>query len=298
MMLRSLLFVPGDSERKQAKGLGSAADALILDLEDSVAPAKLDAARTLVASVLSNTKDRTRQKLWVRVNPLSSGKLLDDLVAIMGGGPDGIMLPKAGTPHEVLEVHHYLTALEKRDGRERASTGLIVLATETPQAVLTLNSYVDGPVPVAAERLTGLTWGAEDLGAALGATAKFEEGGELTFTFQMARSLVLVTACACGVQPIDTVHPDFRDSEGLARESARARRDGFTGKMAVHPDQVDIINRAFSPTDAEITHARRIVAAFEANPDVGVTSVDGHMVDRPHLVQAQRVLAAASRLSR
>jgi citrate lyase subunit beta / citryl-CoA lyase len=290
MSIRSFLFVPGDSERKQAKALGSEADALILDLEDSVAPARLDVARGTVAAFLSANTNRSTQQLWVRVNSLSSGQLLEDLVAVMPAAPDGIVLPKASSSEELVQVHHYLTALEYREGRAIYSTQVLVIATETPRAVLNLNGYRPGP-----ERLFGLTWGMEDLGTALGATGKVDEAGELTFTFQMARSMCLVAAVAAGVQPIDSVHADFRDRDGLTRECARARRDGFTGKMAIHPDQVAIINQAFTPTEAELAHARRVIAAFEASPDAGVTSLDGAMLDRPHLLQAQRVLAAVER---
>jgi citrate lyase subunit beta/citryl-CoA lyase len=314
-MIRSFLFVPGDSERKQAKALGSAADAVIIDLEDSVAEAKLPEARQMAAAALRGASHSP--SLWIRVNALSSGKLVEDLVAVMGAAPHGIVLPKVVTPFDVTEISHYLSALEQREGLPVGSTKLLVIATETPAALLSLNKYVDvfnrsqrvGQTPkafvggaqnasstlIAYRRLTGLTWGMEDLGAALGTSAKVDDAGNLTFTFQMARSTCLLTAAALNVQAIDGVHADFRDSEGLKREAAAARRDGFTGKLAIHPDQVEIINAAFSPSAAEVEHARKIVAAFEAAPDAGVLSLDGAMIDRPHLVQAQRLLAAASR---
>ena len=306
-MIRSFLFVPGDSERKQAKALGSAADALIFDLEDSVAASKLPEARERVASVLRSRPTPRADihprspSLWVRVNSLASEELVEDLVAVMAAKPDGIVLPKVAGPNDVIEVSHYITALEHREGIARGHTKLLPIATETPKALLALSRYVDAfdhcvdSAAVAAHRLVGLTWGMEDLGAALGTSSKVDESGNLSFTFQLARSTCLLTASTLNLQAIDSVHADFRDNEGLKREATAARRDGFTGKLAIHPDQVDIINTAFSPSPAEVEHARRIVAAFEADPDAGVLSLDGAMIDRPHLVQAQRILAAAAR---
>jgi len=296
-LLRSLLFVPGDSERKQAKALGSGADALILDLEDSVAVAQLPAARQRVRELLQSQTERSRQQLWVRVNALSSGIILQDLVAVVPGMPDGIVLPKAASAAEVAEVTHYLAALEIREGQVPGSTKLVVIATETPEALLNLNSY--GPVlaadPRTQARLAGLTWGSEDLSAAMGITHKTDRQGSLTFTFQLARSLCVVSATALGVQAIDGVYLDFRDTEGLRRDIESARRDGFTGKLAIHPDQVGPINEAFIPGAAEVEWAKRIVAAFAASPDAGVISLDGQMVDKPHLVQARRILDVIAR---
>lgn len=281
--MRSFLFVPGDSERKQAKALATAADALILDLEDSVDVSQLPAARARVRELLKANTDRSRQQLWVRVNALSSGLLLEDLAAVMPG-PDGIVLPKISHPSEVEEVAHYLSALEVRESRTLGSTRLLVIATETPRAVLTLPEYR------ASVRLTALTWGSEDLGAALGVTARVDSDGVPTLTFQLARASCLLTAAAIGVQAIDGVYVDFRDGEGLARQAEAARRDGFSGKLAIHPDQVDAINAAFTPTQEEIAYARRIIAAFAAAPGAGVVSLDGQMIDRPHWVQARRIL--------
>ncbi|MDB6091210.1 MAG: CoA ester lyase [Gammaproteobacteria bacterium] len=318
--LRSFLFVPGDSERKQTKALATSADALILDLEDSVDATQLPAARMRVRELLRSQRDRSRQQLWVRVNALSSGQLLDDLVAVTGdaggttlgahaqgqgaatdvgasggGAPDGIVLPKVSSPAEVVEVAHYLAALEARGGRTVGSTRLLVIATETPRALLSLPHYLDSVTanPAVAQRLSGLTWGSEDLGAALGVSGRVDASGAPTFVFQMARSSCLLTAVALGVQAIDSVHVDFRDGAGLARELENARRDGFTGKLAIHPDQVQAINAAFAVTDGEIARARRIVALFAASPGAGVVSLDGQMIDRPHLIQAQRILEAA-----
>ncbi|HUN76626.1 MAG TPA: CoA ester lyase [Steroidobacteraceae bacterium] len=296
MIGRSWLFVPGDSERKQVKALASSADVLILDLEDSVAPQRRDLARVQVAAVLRSRGQRAAsQQLWVRINSLASGALLEDLIAVMPGAPDGVVLPKAVGTDEVVELHHYLTALEQREALPPQGTRVVVIATESARAVLRLEGFAAGACP---QRLAGLTWGAEDLSADLGAREKLAPDGALTPTFRLARSLCLLAAAAAGVQPIDGVYTDYTDGAGLARELEHARRDGFTGKLAVHPDQVGPINAAFTPTEAELAVARRIVAAFQAAPDVGVTSIDGSMVDRPHLLRAQRLLAAAEAFTR
>lgn len=291
-LLRSLLFVPGDSERKQAKALASAADALLLDLEDSVAEAQLPAARTGVRALLMA---HTSSKLWVRVHSLSSGLFLEDLLAVFPGAPRGLVLPKVASAAEVIQIDRELAALEGRDGRPLGSTQLIVIATETAQAVLNLPSFADALLaePTAAARVTALTWGAEDLSAALGATARHTASGSLTFTFQLARSLCLLAATALGVQALDGVYVNFRDAAGLERAAAEARRDGFSGKLAIHPDQIAAINTAFTPTESELARARRIVAAFAASPDAGVLNLDGEMIDRPHLLQARRLLQSA-----
>jgi len=296
--LRSWLFVPGDSARKQDKALGSAADALILDLEDSVATQNLPAARARVAQLLAARPAGAGPELWVRVNSPASGLLRADLEGVCDARlPAGIVLPKIGAAGEIIEVAAYLTALETRLQAAPGSTHLLVIATETPQGLLGLPQYPQAlqGAPAALTRLTGLTWGAEDLSAALGALAKRDEGGALTFTFQLARTMCLLAAAALGVQAVDGVHTDFRDAAGLARELASARRDGFTGKLAIHPEQVGAINAAFTPSEAEREHARRVVAAFAAEPGAGVASLDGAMIDRPHLVQAQRILAAGRR---
>ena len=289
MILRSLLFVPGDSERKQTKAVDSGADALLLDLEDSVAAAQLPAARKRVCELLTARTDRSKQQLWVRVNALTSGSLLQDLVAVFPGAPDGIVLPKAASAAEVAEVGHYLSALEAREGRPVGATQLLIIATETPQALMNLNTYTSH------ERIMGLTWGAEDLSAALGVTRKTDHEGALTFTFQLARSLCVVTSAALGVQAIDGVFTDFRDAAGLMRETQDARRDGFTGKLAIHPDQVGPINEAFIPSTTEVEWATRVVTAFAESPHAGVINLDGKMIDKPHLVQARRILDAATR---
>jgi citrate lyase subunit beta / citryl-CoA lyase len=299
--LRSLLFVPGDSARKQEKALTTDADALILDLEDSVDPANLPAARARVATLLAAKRAEGTPELWVRVNSPASGLLLPDLEEVSGSRlPDGLVLPKISGAEEILAPAARLTELERRLGVVEGRTRLLIVATETPRGLLALPQYpaVLGTAPAALRRLAGLTWGAEDLSAALGALGKREEGGALTFTFQLARTTCLLAAAALGVQAIDGVHTELRDSEGLQRELASARRDGFTGKLAIHPDQLAAINGAFTPTEAECRQARRVVAAFAATPGTGVATLDGQMIDRPHLLQAQRILAGAQRKGR
>jgi citrate lyase subunit beta/citryl-CoA lyase len=227
-----------------------------------------------------------RPALWVRVNPLDTADALADLAAVMPGAPDGIVVPKTGSGADVVRLDHYLSALEAREGIAVGSTRILPVATETAGALFSLSSYVG-----ASARLHGLTWGAEDLPAALGATTNRGPDGELAFVYQLARALCLAAAVAADVQPIDTVYPDFRDLEGLERNASRARMDGFTGKIAIHPDQVPIIQAAFTPTAAELAHAREVVAAFAANPNAGTVALDGKMLDRPHLTQAKKVLA-------
>ncbi|HVQ07963.1 MAG TPA: CoA ester lyase [Allosphingosinicella sp.] len=278
MKLRSLLFVPGDRPDRMEKALGAGADALILDLEDSVAPAAKADARLVVADFL---RANSLARLWVRVNPLDSPEQERDLAAILPARPDGIVLPKAEGGASVDELARRLTE------RGNATAAILAIATETPAAIFALGSYGG------ARRLAGLTWGAEDLPAAIGAATSREEDGSFTPPYELARSLCLFGAAAAGVMPIETVYPAFRDRDGLAAYAARARRDGFTGMMAIHPDQVPVINAAFTPSAAEIAHARAVVAAFEASPGAGALALEGRMIDRPHLLQAQRILAAA-----
>ena len=287
-MLRSMLFVPGDSERKLAKGAGSAADALILDLEDSVAAERTAVAREMVRAYLDAHPDRTERQLWVRINPLSTPAALMDLAAVVGGRPDGILLPKPDSAADVVMLDHYLGALETRDGVPLGSTGIIPIATETAGALFTLGSYAG-----CSKRLAGLTWGAEDLAAVLGATTNRAPGGGYAHPYELARSLCLAAAVAAGVQPLDTVYADFRDLAGLAAEAQASRHGGFLGRMAIHPDQVAVINDAYTPAAAEVAHAQRVVDAFAASPGTGVVGLDGTMLDMPHLKQARRILALA-----
>ena len=296
--LRSWLFVPGDSERKQEKALASAADAVILDLEDSVALAELPAARARVANLLRSDRPHGAPQLWVRPNAPASGRLREDLEAVFAGGaPAGLVLPKVSAATEITAVVRQLAALEGRGGVRAGNTRLLIIATETPAAVLALPQYpaVLGRVKGLRQRIAGLTWGGEDLSAALGALTQRDATGALTFTFQLARTHCLLAAAALGVQAIDTVCTDFRDPARLQHELDAARRDGFSGKLAIHPDQIAAINAAFAPTAAEREHAQRVVAAFATAPAAGVVSLDGRMIDKPHLLQAQRILAVAER---
>ena len=278
MRLRSLLFVPGDRPDRMEKALGAGADALILDLEDAVAPAAKAGARKIVAEFLDA---HGQARIWVRVNPLDSAEQDRDLAAILHAHPDGIVLPKAEGGASVAELARRLAE------RGNATARILAIATETPAAIFALGSYGG------AKRLAGLTWGAEDLPAAIGAATSREQDGRYTPPYELARSLCLFGAAAAGVAPIETVYPAFRDLDGLAAYAARARRDGFTGMMAIHPKQVPVINAAFTPSADEVAHAKAVVAAFEAHPEAGTLSLDGRMIDRPHLVQARRILAAA-----
>jgi citrate lyase subunit beta / citryl-CoA lyase len=292
---RSLLFVPGDSERKQAKAITAGADALILDLEDSVADAQLPAARARVAAMLRGHPNGPHIQLWVRVNALSSGLLLPDLAAVLGdqASPAGIVLPKVNRAAEIEEVAYYLAALEAAHGLTIGVTRLLVITTETAEGLLSLSQFPAQfrAMPRAVtQRVAGLSWGSEDLATSLGTREKFDSQGVLTYPFQMARSICQASAAALGVQPIDTVYVNLRDATGFERELAEARRDGFTGKLVIHPDQVSAVNQTFTPTEAERERASRIVSAFKAAPEAGVINLDGQMIDRPHLVQAQRIL--------
>ena len=271
---RSWLFVPADSERKIGKALESEADAIIFDLEDSVAPAQKRIAR----DVLKNLQKRSGgPQWWIRINPLGSEFIRDDLELIGLADVHGIVLPKSESGADIVELSH-------RTG----NIPIHAIVTETAASLFGLLSYRDPNTTLAA-----MSWGAEDLSAALGASSKTDADGGLSFTYRMARSLCLAGAVAAGAQPVDGVFADFRDDEGLKREAEAASREGFTGKLAIHPAQVQIINQAFSPSAEDIRHAEEIVAAFEAHPDAGVLSVGGKMVDRPHLVQAKRVLERA-----
>jgi citrate lyase subunit beta/citryl-CoA lyase len=282
---RSWLFVPGDSERKLLKGGESGADALILDLEDSVAAGRRPLARGMICEYLA--AHARRPQLWVRINPLD-GEGLADAAAVVRAAPDGLVVPKVSGPAELLRVSHWLDALEAREGLPQGGIRLLAVATETAAAVLGLSDYARIAVP----RLHGLTWGAEDLAAALGASSNQDAGGGLSLTYRIARSACLVAAVAANAQPIDTLEPDFRDEAGLHAACAAARREGFTGKIAIHPAQVAPINAGFRPTAEEVAFARRVVEAFAANPGIGTVGMDGKMLDMPHLRQAERVLAA------
>ncbi|MES2137961.1 MAG: CoA ester lyase [Pseudomonadota bacterium] len=271
---RSWLFVPADSEKKITRALDSEADAIIFDLEDSVAPAMKGVARDLLNTM---PKRSGGPQWWVRINPLGSEFHKDDLELIALADVHGIVLPKAESGADVTELAH-------RTG----NIPIHAIVTETPASLFGLLTYRQPGSPLAA-----MSWGAEDLSAALGASSKYDDSGDLAFTYKLARSLCLAGAVAAGVQPVDGVFADFKDEKGLRAEAEAARREGFTGKLAIHPAQVAVINAAFTPSADEVSHAEAIVAAFEAQPDAGVLSVGGKMVDRPHLVQAKRVLERA-----
>jgi len=284
--MRSMLFVPADSERKLARGLESGADALILDLEDSVAAPNRPTARKLAREFLeAHGPDRIRR--YVRINPLASGLALDDLGATVAGRPDGILLPKC-TPEDVRTADHYLSAFEAAAGAPASfpmgAIRIIAIATETPAAVFALGGYA-GVSP----RLEAITWGAEDLAACIGGNNRTVEG-DYDGPYKLARSLCLLAASAAEVLALDTIYTNFKDPEGLQAECTAARRSGFAAKMAIHPAQLATINETFSVSAAERDWAERVLAAFAANPEAGTLALDGKMIDKPHLVLARRLL--------
>ena len=283
--MRSLLFVPGDSERKIAKGLASSADALILDLEDAVAPDRKGAARALCAEILAQARG-TGKSLIVRINALDTSYALGDIAAVVRHAPFGLMVPKCGGATDLEQLSHILDGLEARDDIPQGQTKLLPVATETAGAVLNL---VRGTKPI--PRLYGMLWGAEDLAADIGALSNRDGAGAYTMPCILARNLCLLAASTAGCVPIDAVFTNFRDTEGLRTEAEAAARDGFTAKAAIHPDQIETINAAFTPSAEATERARRIVAAFAAAPDRGAVSLEGRMLDRPHLRTAERVIA-------
>ena len=286
--IRSFLFIPGDSEKKLGKVDGVAADAFILDLEDAVALARKPAAREMVPAFIKDRPRATRKsQLWVRVNPLDTPWTLEDLAAIVPSAPDGIMLPKVNGPEDVAQVSHYLSALETASGVEPGSIKILPVATETAVSPFRLGDYAAARL----ERLYGLTWGAEDLSSAIGASGNIDATGEWTHTYKMVRSLCLLGAHAAGGEAVDTLYVDFRDPEGLRASCKASRAEGFSGRVAIHPAQVDIMNECFSPSPEEVDFARKVVELFAANPDSGTLGLDGKMLDIPHLKQAERTLA-------
>ena len=288
--MRSLLFVPGDDERKIAKGLASAADALILDLEDSVAQQRKAAARDLCAATLATG---ARMKLFVRINSLDTPAALLDLAAVVKARPFGIMLPKCRSGEDARLLSHYLTALEARDGLPAGEVRVLPIVTETGGSMFGLGGYDNPPLP----RLYGMLWGGEDLAADLGAITNRDEDGRYAAPYLLARSLCLFAAASVSasvsVIAVDAVYTNFRDSAGLKKEAIEGLRSGFSAKAAIHPDQIAVINEAFTPSAADIEAARRVIEAFDASPGAGVVSMDGKMLDRPHYRTAQRVLARA-----
>jgi citrate lyase subunit beta/citryl-CoA lyase len=285
MKLRSLLFVPGDSEHKFTKASGIGADALILDLEDSVAPPRKALARDMVKNWLGGPP-----REWaslVRINPLGSGLTLDDLAAIVRPGLDGILIPKVNGIQDIELISNYVDALEVAAGIAPGHVKLLIVATETPAAMIGFASYATPSC-----RLIAMTWGAEDLGAALGALSNKEADGSWTFPYQVARAQCLFAAGAAGVLALETLYGDFKDPKGLAESCRIARRDGFVGRIAIHPNQIATINECFTPSEDDLAHARRVVAAFAAQPDAGTLGIDGKMYDMPHLIAAKRALAS------
>lgn len=287
-LMRSLLFVPGDSEKKLRRGFSSAADVVIVDLEDSVAPENKAHARAIAADFIAGNRGPTAPVVYVRVNDLASGLTDDDLRAIIPVAPDGIMLPKSNSGADVQHLSAKLRVHEAENGLPDVSIRIIPIVTETAAGVLATGSYAG-----ASARLAGMTWGAEDLSAAIGARTARDSSGRYTDVFRLARTMTVLGAAAADVAAIDTVYADFRDLEGLRAECTEAERDGFTAKMAIHPDQVAIINDAFTPSAEALATAAAVVAAFEAAGNPGVAGIDGKMYDRPHLRLARRLLERA-----
>jgi citrate lyase subunit beta/citryl-CoA lyase len=287
--MRSWLFAPGDSEKKIGKAIAGAADIALLDLEDSVSPENKPAARQMVCEQIAASDNRAR--LWVRINPIAGHDCIADLAAIIAARPGGVFLPKAEGAADIAQLHHYLTALEAANGIPAGRTLIAALVTETAAAMFKTGDYAsDYP---GRERLVAMSWGAEDLSSALGAREQRGPDGEYSHTYEMARSLCLIGAAAAGVAAIETVQPEFRDLDALAARARRVRAQGFRGMLAIHPAQVDPINEAFTPSVEELAHARAVVQAFADHPGAGVVALDGAMLDRPHLVLAQRLLAEA-----
>lgn len=284
--MRSLLFVPGDSEKKLEKGLASQADILLIDLEDSVSTERKAAARQITASFLAENRDRPSPRLFVRINDLASGLADDDLAVVMPSLPHGILLPKSNSGKDVTRLSAKLNVHEARADIAEGATQIIAIITETAIGTLSAATYSG-----ASKRLTGLSWGAEDLSAVIGAATARDDTGLYTDVFRLARALTILGASAADVAAIDTVYIDYRDEDGLARECAEAARDGFTAKLAIHPAQVPVINRAFTPSHEALAQAREIVRAFAADPSAGVIGIDGRMFDRPHLRRAERLIA-------
>ncbi len=287
--IRSWLFAPGDSERKMAKAAEGPADVVIFDLEDAVASENKPLARQMVHDFLCANAGRP-ERLWVRINPFDGPHTLADLAAIMPAAPGGIMLPKVYGRADVERLDHCLSALEVANGIAEGSTPVIVLITETAEAMFHTGSYKGAP------RVVALTWGAEDLADSIGASSNKNADGSYSFTYELARSLTVLGAATAGVAAIETISGDFKDLEALRRRAEGVRRDGFNGMLAIHPAQVDVINAAFTPSADEIAEAQEIVALFAANPGVGTIGWKGGMLDRPYLSRAEHLLRAAGLL--
>ncbi len=290
--MRSALFIPGDSEKKLAKGLDCGADCLLLDLEDSVAPNNKEEARSTVADFLRSANDvPDRPRLFVRINAFDTGLTEDDLAAVLAGKPDGVVLPKSQHGQDVTKLDAQLRVHEAQNQLDDGVTRILAIITET--AVGTLNA---GTYKRSSKRLEAVSWGAEDLSADIGAVRRRHEDGRYTDLFRYARVQTLLGAVAAGVQPLDTVFTDFRDEDGLKKECREAMLDGFTGKLAIHPAQVGVINEVFTPSAEDIAKAQAVVDAFSAAGNPGVLGVDGEMLDRPHLRKAQNLLVRAKKI--
>lgn len=285
--MRSLLFVPGDSEKKLEKGIASETDVLIVDLEDSVAPSNKEAGRNITAAFIRERRHDVRAAIFVRVNDLSSGLTDADLAAVMSARPEGIMLPKSNGEADISALSLRLRVHEAEHGIADGATKIIPIITETGTGVLAASTYRANP------RLAGLTWGAEDLSAAIGARSARDDHGNYTDVFRLARALTILAASAADTMAVDTVFPNFRDEAGFAAECQAAERDGFVAKMAIHPAQVAVINAAFTPSAEAVEKSKAVVAAFAAADNPGVVAIDGKMYDRPHLRLAERLLARA-----
>lgn len=287
--MRSLLFTPGDSERKLAKGLTSDADVILIDLEDAVAGDKKPAAREMVADFLGTTEaQNATMPLYVRINDLETEWALDDLAAIMPKAPAGIMLPKARSRADVDTLCQHIDALEEKAGLPPGEISVLVIAPEIADALLNIASFQGFD-----QRVKGITWGSEDLATSLGARSSRDDAGNYRPPMELARTMCLCAGATAGIHAIDTVYPDFRDLDGLRNDCERAAADGFSGKMAIHPGQIAVINAAFTPSEDDIAHSKKIIAGFEAEPGAGVINLDGAMVDRPHLTLAHKVLQRA-----
>ena len=285
MIARSWLFVPGDSERKLARAMSSDADAIIVDLEDAVLPERKDLARRITAEWLRARRGERGPAPWLRVNPLRSGLIAEDLAAVMPAALAGVVLPKTASVDDLWALDGLLSNLEQEYDLNPATIGLLAIATETAQSIAALSGYSEVP-----KRLRAISWGAEDLSVELGAAANRDAEGELFLTYRIVRSLAQIAAAQAGVAALETIYPEFNDDAGLSRIAVLARREGFAGMLAIHPSQVPIINAAFTPTSAEIARARSIVAAFESQPGAGAVQLDGRMLDAPHLRRAVRLL--------
>jgi citrate lyase subunit beta / citryl-CoA lyase len=285
--MRSLLFVPADGGSKLDKAMASGADAVIIDLEDSIAPERKDQARAAALSFLKDATAKTaRPRILVRINGLDTGMTDADLEAVVPGKPDAIVFPKVEGGGSVVHLDAKLTAREAITGLPEGSIKVLAQAVESATGLFTAGTFRD-----ASARLIGLTWGPEDLSAELGAESNRDEHGALTEPYRLARNICLYGAAAAKLPAIETVYVDFRNSEGLRRDTQDARRDGFSGRLAIHPAQVAVINAVFTPTPEQIEKAKLVIAAFAAKPGAGAVGIDGKMFDRPHLIRAQNLLA-------